>query len=123
MTPIQSREDLNKARAEALKKRHANEHEFRYQIRVGMSSCGIAVGAQDTLEALNRLIVYENLMDVQFSPIGCIGLCALEPIVIVQRPGRPDVIYGKVTPEVARRIILDHVGNGMIVQENVIEHV
>ncbi|OQY90459.1 MAG: hypothetical protein B6D39_07915, partial [Anaerolineae bacterium UTCFX2] len=65
----------------------------------------------------------ENLMDVQVSPIGCIGLCALEPIVIVQRPGRHDVIYGKVTPEVARRIILDHVGNGMIVQENVIEQV
>jgi len=123
MPPIQSREHLHKARTEALKRRDSIGNEFRYQIRVGISSCGIAVGARDTLDAFNRLIVYENLADVQVSPIGCIGLCALEPIAIVQRPGKPDVIYGKVTPEVARRIILDHVGNGMIVQENVIEHV
>jgi (2Fe-2S) ferredoxin len=116
-------EDLIQAKADLLEKQRSAAKVQRYQIQVGMSSCGIAAGAQDTLEAINRLIVYENLSDVGVVPIGCLGLCALEPIVQVLRPGQPTVTYGKVTPDVARRIITEHIGKGMIVQENAIESV
>lgn len=123
MTLIQSMEDLEKARSEALERKRVREKEIRYHIQVGMSSCGIAAGAQETLDAINRLIIYENLTDVLVTPIGCIGLCALEPIVQVLHPGQPTVTYGRVTPEVARRIITQHIDNGIIVQENAVENV
>ena len=57
------------------------------------------------------------------SKIGCLGLCALEPVVQVQTGEQPPVTYGKVTPEVARRILKEHIGKGLIVQEYVIENV
>jgi NADP-reducing hydrogenase subunit HndB len=123
MTYIQSMEDLARARAEALERQKANDRRFRFHIRVGMSSCGIAVGASETLEAINRLIVEDNLSDIQVTQTGCIGLCALEPIVQVQASGQSIITYGKVTPEVAKRIIEEHVGKGRIVQEYVVENV
>jgi NADP-reducing hydrogenase subunit HndB len=86
-----------------------------------MASCGIAAGAGDTYAAINRLIASLGLTGIRVSQIGCLGLCALEPIVQVQAQGQPLFTYGKVTPEVARRILRDHIGNGIVVQEYVVE--
>jgi len=123
MTYIQSMEDLARAKAGALARQQANDRRFRFHIQVGMSSCGIAVGARETLEAFKHLIVDKNLSDIRITQTGCIGFCALEPIVQVQAPGHSMVTYGKVTPEVAQRIIEEHVENGRIVQEYVVENV
>ena len=38
-------------------------------------------------------------------------------LVQVLTPDQPPVTYGKVTPEVARRILCQHIGRGLIVQE------
>ncbi len=119
MTLIQSMEDLAQARQEAAEQRAANQP--AYHIRVSMASCGIAAGAGDTLQAIHRLIASQNLSGIRVTQIGCLGLCALEPIIQVQAAGHPQVTYGKVTPEVARRILRDHIGNGIVVQEYVVE--
>jgi NADP-reducing hydrogenase subunit HndB len=123
MTYIQSMEDLSLARKAALERKKADDRKFRFHILVGMSSCGIAVGARETLEAFKRLIVDKNLSGIRITQTGCIGLCALEPIVQVQATHETMVTYGKVTPEVAQRIIEEHVGNGRIVQEYVVENI
>jgi NADP-reducing hydrogenase subunit HndB len=119
MTLIQSMEDLAQARQEAADRRTSSQPAFH--IRVSLASCGLAAGAGDTLQAINRLIASQNLAGIRVTQIGCIGMCALEPIVQVQAAGHPQVTYGKVTPEVARRILRDHIGNGIIVQEYVVE--
>jgi len=41
----------------------------------------------------------------------------------VQSPDQTQVTYGKVTPAVARRIIEEHIGKGLVVQEHVVEYV
>jgi len=123
MSLIQSMEDLVQAKADALERQRLEAQGYRFNIRIGMGSCGIAAGARDTLQAINYHIASQNLSDIRVTPIGCIGLCALEPLVQVQAPGQPLVTYGKVTPDVARRILLQHIGNGLVVQEYVVEYV
>lgn len=128
MTLIQSLEDLAQARAEALEHLRSEAQQHRFHIRVSLGSCGIAAGAQDTLNTLQRLVSNNPAVDfdttrVRISHTGCIGLCALEPVVQVLTPDQPLVTYGKVTPEVARRILSQHIGTGLIVQEYVVENV
>ena len=128
MRLIRSMEDLVQAKEEALERQSLKSKKRLYLIRVDMASCGIAVGARDTFEALNRLVASQVDNDVDSSAIrviqtGCIGLCALEPIVQVQMPDQTQFTYGKVTPEVARRILHEHIGKGRIVQEYLVENV
>lgn len=128
MKPIRSMEDLAQARETALEQQRLRELTKRFHIRVGMASCSIAVGAADTLEAIQHMIENDNIPGVSSDQIhvsitGCIGLCALEPIVQVETAGQSMVTYGKVTPLVARRILQDHVGKGLIVQEYIVENV
>ena len=128
MMLIQSIEDLDQVRAVALEKLQADAKIHPFPIRVGLASCSIATGAADTLEAINQWIAGTSLPDVNSSQIrvsitGCIGLCALEPIVQVEINGQPPVTYGKVTPSVAQRILREHIGKGLIVQEHVVEYI
>ena len=44
-------------------------------------------------------------------------MCQFEPIVEVIVPGQEKVTYGKVTPEKAARIVVDHLVNGQPVVE------
>ena len=123
MTLIQSLEDLAQARADALENKRLHDQQCRFHIQVGMGSCSIAVGAADTWQALQRSLASHKLTDVCLTQTGCIGLCALEPIVRVSAPDHPPVTYGRVTPEVARRIVQEHIENQTIVLDHVVENV
>ncbi len=120
MKLIQSLEDLAQARAEAAE-RQQSATAGNIHIRIGMASCGIAAGAKDTLQAIQQIIASQNLSGIRVTQTGCPGLCVLEPIVQVQMHNQPVITYGKVTPEVARRIIEQHIKRGMIVPEYVVE--
>jgi len=123
MDRIRSLKDLEKAKDEALQRERENAQKNRFQVRVSLGSCGIAVGAQETFEALEQLIVQKEAGGVLLKKVGCIGLCALEPVVQVIEAERPQVTYGKVTPAVAERIFQEHIGKGMILQEYVVENI
>lgn len=87
------------------------------KIVVGMATCGISAGARPVLKAFMDDAAARGLTDVEIGQTGCIGLCSLEPIVEVQKAGSEKVTYGKVTPEVARRIMSEHIVNGNVVSE------
>lgn len=123
MTVIRSMEDLARAEAAAMERQRADALQARFEVRVGIASCGIAAGAGDTYDMLRALIAKENLAEVRLSQMGCNGLCALEPIVKVKELNRTPVTYGRVTPEVARRIVQWHLKKGRIVQEYVIDEI
>ena len=55
------------------------------QVVVGLGSCGIAAGANDTYDAIKRQIEERNL-DVSLEITGCNGLCHHEPIVEIVSP-------------------------------------
>ncbi|MDT8897489.1 (2Fe-2S) ferredoxin domain-containing protein [Thermanaerothrix sp. 4228-RoL] len=120
MPTIKSLDDLKRIREEALAKRKAKTTSGQVQITVAMGTCGIAAGARDTMKAILETIAEKNLEGIIVTQTGCIGLCEREPIVQVTVGDQPKVTYGKVTPEVARRILEEHVLKGQVVQEHVV---
>ena len=84
------------------------------KIAVGQGSCGIAAGAMKAYDVLNSTL---DLTDNELTVTGCIGMCALEPIVEVYVPGKEKVTYVKMTPEKVAKIVSDHIVNGSVVTE------
>jgi NADH:ubiquinone oxidoreductase subunit F (NADH-binding)/(2Fe-2S) ferredoxin len=75
-------------------------------IRVGMSTCGLAAGAEPVFAALASE-AKGRPMDWQVRRTGCAGMCSMEPLVEVTLPGQSAVMFGEVTPEFARRLVAD----------------
>ena len=87
------------------------------RVVVGMATCGIAAGARPVLTALLKEVNKRGLSDVAVSQTGCIGVCRLEPMVEITLPGSEKVTYVKVTPEMAGKIVAEHIVNGKPVTE------
>lgn len=127
MSMIQSMEDLIAAREQALEERRLEAARFPAQVTVGMSTCGVAAGAAAVWDEIETYLADPARggapgETIHLTPIGCIGLCALEPIVQVHLAGQPPVTYGKVTREAVRRILTEHIGKGIIVAAYQIEN-
>ncbi len=108
-------EKLNRAALRELRDRKRRELDRRdptqqeAQIIVAMGTCGVAAGAQTTLEAVVDELAKQQLGSMQVRQVGCMGLCHSEPNVEVVVPGMPAVIYGKVDAALVRRIVTEHV--------------
>ena len=90
------------------------------RIVVGMATCGLAAGAKPVYDLLNGEVKKNNLKNVNVVQVGCIGMCRLEPIIEVLAPNKPKVTYVKVTPEMATKIMEQHILGGNVVEEYVI---
>lgn len=89
-------------------------------IKVGMSTCGVAAGAQavfDTLasEASRRKI------DIKITKCGCLGMCSVEPLVEVKFKNFPRVIYCNVDIATAVKIIDKHISGERLVNDHIID--
>jgi NADP-reducing hydrogenase subunit HndB len=118
---IKSLQDLKQIRATASEKQASKRSSGDIQVIVGMGTCGIAAGANDTLKAILKQIQNEQLGGITVSKTGCIGLCEAEPIVEIIIGEKPKVSYGHVTPEVAHQILKEHVEGGKIVLDHLIK--
>ena len=88
------------------------------RVVVGMATCGIAAGARPVLSAFVEAVSAEGLTDkVTVTQTGCIGICQYEPVVEVFEDGKDKVTYVKMTAEKAKRVVHEHLKNGMIVEE------
>jgi len=103
---------LQKTKDETVRKRP------RHWIRVGYSTCGIAAGAKEVFDALNEEVRARSL-DVAVMKCGCAGLCSAEPLVEVNTDGMPRVFYGKVTRDVAQKIVEEHVHQKKLVEGHI----
>ena len=90
------------------------------KIIVGMGTCGIAAGAREVMAAIMNELALQKLTDVQVQQTGCIGMCEKEVLVDVIRPGEPRITYGNVKPTDVKKIIVDHVMHGKIVEDKVV---
>jgi (2Fe-2S) ferredoxin len=120
MPVIKSVEELNRIRENFLSTRQSKPGTEKAQVMISMGSCGIAVGAQETLQSFLHYIQTEHLTDISVTQTGCIGLCEQEPIVQVILGGQPKVVYGNVDELAAKKIIEQHIRNGQPVTENII---
>jgi NADP-reducing hydrogenase subunit HndB len=121
MPTIKSLDDLKKMREAALEKRRVKTASGQTNVIVGMGTCGIAAGARDAMKAILETIEKESMEGIVVTQTGCIGLCEKEPIVQVVIGDQAKVTYGKVTPDIARQILKDHVQNGNIIKEFVVQ--
>ena len=80
-------------------------------IRIGSALCGKAAGCDSVTVAIEGALEAQGVR-AHVSQVGCIGLCFAEPLVDVQFPGGPRIFYGNVTPEIAKRIVANHVAGG-----------
>jgi len=90
------------------------------RIVVGMATCGIAAGARPVLNAFSQEVAARGVKGVKVTQAGCLGMCKYEPMVEVFVPGKNKVTYVKVTPELAKKIVVEHIVNGQMVKEAVI---
>ena len=121
MSAVKSLEDLKRIKEQALEKRKVKATAGNAHVIVGMGTCGIAAGARDTMKAILSYIEENNLSGILVSQTGCIGLCEREHIMQVALGEGSKITYGKVTPEVAERIMKEHVLGGSSVQEYVVK--
>jgi (2Fe-2S) ferredoxin len=77
-------------------------------IKVGMSTCGIAAGADEVYKTLAEEARKKNIQ-IEIKKCGCLGMCYAEPLVEVHSEGLPQVIYGRVDKDVAVKILEEHV--------------
>jgi len=111
--------DLKKIRDEQNKEMTRRDTDKDVQIVVGMGTCGIAAGAKGTFSAFIDELDKSHIADVVVKQTGCMGFCAIEPTVRVIVPGMPDTIYNKVNPDVARKIVKDHIIGKKLVSEHI----
>ena len=87
------------------------------KIVVGMGTCGIAAGARAVVVKFLEEISSRGLTDVALIQSGYAEKSGLEPVVEVTVDGKDKVKYVKVTPEMASKIVNEHIVNGKIVKE------
>jgi NADP-reducing hydrogenase subunit HndB len=115
-------DDLKKLRGEKVAQINARNVENKdSQIVVGMGTCGIAAGAKDTFDAFVEELDRAGMGNVAVRQTGCMGLCHSEPTVEVVAPGMPTIVYGKVDAETARKIVNQHLGRKLMVNDHIFD--
>lgn len=102
--------------SEELKRDFQARQAEQATLTVGMGTCGLAAGAGETYQAVQRELTKHNL-SAKVRSVGCIGMCVNEPLLDVQLPGQPRITYAHVTPARVVRIIEEHLVNGQVVHE------
>ncbi len=101
--------NFDEIRSRAVAEWQALESSDKPIIFVGAATCGRAAGAGAVMEAINSALAQHGL-EARVFPVGCIGLCYAEPIVALAKPGKPRIVYGNLTPELAAQLIADYLG-------------
>lgn len=88
------------------------------RVVVGMGTCGIEAGAREVLRTLVDAVADGGLSDrATVMQSGTVGDASTAPVVEVIAEGKEKVTYVKVTPEMARRIVAEHIAGGTPVDE------
>jgi NADH-quinone oxidoreductase subunit F len=88
-------------------------------IFVGNATCGRSAGSEEVLRKL-RAITSAKSIECNIAEVGCIGMCHIEPIVGVYKPGYPTILYGKTGPAEAEEIVNRFLVNNELYTKNII---
>lgn len=107
---------------EVTEREHEARTRYPWRIKACNSTACASAGSGAVIRAMAESVEAEDLaLDVQVVPTGCMGLCSRGPLVRVMRRGGEATAYADVTPEVAQRIIRDHVARHNPVEDAVID--
>ncbi|MCJ7688227.1 MAG: (2Fe-2S) ferredoxin domain-containing protein [Clostridiaceae bacterium] len=110
-------QDLEEIRKNTFNRVNQGTNRKSTRIVIGMATCGIAAGADEVYDAIVDEVNKLGLSNVVIAKTGCIGVCRLEPIVEIIRPGEEKVTYVKMSPYKARRVVASHVLVGTVRNE------
>ena len=96
---------------DAERRQKISRETFPLTIHIGMATCGIAAGALETKKAFEEAVT-ERHIDARIHSVGCIGHCYAEPVVIIENPGFPPILYHQVTPGKARMLVRSFLQEG-----------
>ena len=85
---------------------------YGVKISVGMSSCGLAVGAKEVFEATKEETEKRNLK-ATIQPVGCMGICYAEPLIEIRKNDLPDALYSEVKADAVGRIIDEYLSGDL----------
>lgn len=94
-------------------------------VRICIGTGGLAAGSKEVIEAFKKAI-NDFCVDAELDftchcqRVGCRGFCARDVLVDVVDRGK-SVTYQRIKPEMAKRIVLDHLINGKPVEEWLID--
>jgi NADP-reducing hydrogenase subunit HndB len=112
MNKIKTLADLKKLQSEVQSKIRLREKgdspEQLVQIKVSMSTCGIASGAKETMNYMIEELDHQGI-DAVVTQTGCMGYCYAEPTIELTIPGQQPVVYGFVNRTKASEIIEKHI--------------
>jgi len=118
MSKLTSIEDFKKLQEESRRSIQVRA-QTGTRIIIGLGTCGIAAGARETMRAVLSELKRREI-DAHVTTVGCIGMCANEPLVDIEQVGLTRITYGPVKPEMVPRLIEEHLVNGRVVQEWVV---
>ena len=104
--------DLQSVRDENRAMFTLRKGEYKAKIVVHMGTCGIAAGARTVMTALMDEIARSGREDTLVKAAGCGGLCAQEPMAVIELKDRTPVIYGNLNEEKIKEIFREHVMRG-----------
>ena len=110
-------EDLAKIKEKVKTSTALREGGYKAKITVHMGTCGIASGARKVMQALMDEIARRDVKDVIVTTSGCAGLCSREPMATIELMGEAPVKYIDLDEEKTRKILVEHVMGGKIVEE------
>ena len=87
-------------------------------IYLGMGTCGMGAGVAKVEKAVREYLDAHH-KDVEIVEVGCIGMCAFEPMLDVQMPGKRRLSFMQVSPENVAGI-LDGVFAGKVPTANLV---
>ncbi len=91
-------------------------------ITIGIGTCGLAAGAQETLAAVEAEIGRRGMTAV-YGQIGCVGMCSYEPMVELQSRGQARVNYGNALAENIPGIFASHFEGEPLKKAVIVGHV
>jgi len=97
---IKNMQDLGKLKESGLKSLSPR----RPKISISMSTCGLALGSHDTFKKLIKEKEKQGTK-ISFGQTGCSGFCDLEPMAVLRMPGKPSLIYTRVSLRRIRQMI------------------
>lgn len=110
---MKSLDELNRIRAEALKKVNLRQDNAQYRVLVGMATCGIAAGARPVMKAFMDGIEKDHL-PATIQQTGCLGMCIHEPIVEIIDQAGTKTTYLEINAAKAQEIIESHLKKGVV---------
>lgn len=109
-----SKKELNDIRDKTIKESTLNDFDKKYRITVHLGTCGIASGADIIKASVEDKINRLSIKNIIFTTSGCVGFCALEPMLTIDSFDKESITYYSLDEAKVEKIFEHHIGKGEI---------